>query len=54
MGLLKEPKNVDFTAQSQPWSDEELTEFRKLMTEIKAKNTKAKVQPYPKKRKVGA
>jgi hypothetical protein len=38
MGLIKEPKNVDFSVQSKPWTEEELIEFRKLMTELKAKN----------------
>ncbi len=44
MGLIREPKNVDFTVQSKPWTDEELRDFRKLMNEIKAKNAKRKVQ----------
>lgn len=30
MGLIKEPKNVDFTVQSEPWTEEELKDFRKL------------------------
>jgi len=45
MGLFKEPKNVDFTVQSEPWTEEELKDFRKLMQELKAKNIKRKVQP---------
>ena len=40
MGLIREPKNVDFTVQSIPWTEEELTDFRKLMTELKAKNVR--------------
>jgi len=43
MGLIKEPKNVDFTSQSEPWTEEELKDFRKLMNELKAKNIKSKV-----------
>lgn len=43
MGLIREPKNVDFTVQSQPWTAEELRDFRKLMAEIKAKNTAKKL-----------
>jgi len=54
MGLIKEPKDVDFTSQSEPWSEEELNDFRKLMNEIKAKNAKRKVRVSPVKKKVGA
>ena len=42
MGLIKEPKNVDFSTQSEPWSEKELADFRKLMRKIKAKNAKRK------------
>jgi hypothetical protein len=42
MGLIKEPKNVDFSTKSEPWTEEELADFRKLMQEIKAKNAKRK------------
>ena len=38
MGLIREPKNVDFTVQSKPWTAEELRDFRILMAELKAKN----------------
>ena len=38
MGLIREPKDVDFTVKSEPWTDEELADFRKLMEEIKRKN----------------
>lgn len=44
MGLIREPKNVDFTVQSEPWTEVELSDFRKLMNEIKAKNAKPKVK----------
>jgi hypothetical protein len=54
MGLIKEPKNVDFTVQSEPWTEEELKDFRKLMSELKAKSAKSKVHSSSKKRKVGA
>jgi len=54
MGLIKEPKNVDFTVQSEPWTEEELKDFRKLMRELKSKTSKTKVQSSTKKRKVGA
>ena len=51
MGLIKEPKNVDFTVQSEPWTDEELKDFRKLMSELKPKTSKRKVQSSTKKGK---
>ncbi|MDP2337921.1 MAG: hypothetical protein Q8N05_16045 [Bacteroidota bacterium] len=54
MGLIKEPKNVDFTVQSEPWTEEELKDFRKLMHELKAKNAKRKVLSSPQKKKIGA
>ena len=54
MGLIKEPKDVDFTVQSEPRTEEELKDFRKLMIELKAKSPKRKVQSSTKKRKVGA
>ena len=37
MGLIREPKDVDFTVKSEPWTEEELADFRKLMEEIKRK-----------------
>jgi len=54
MGLIKEPKNVDFTVQSEPWTEEELKDFRKLMNELKAKVAKGKDLPSPQKKKIGA
>lgn len=38
MGLIKEPINVDFSNESMPWTEKELSDFRQLMLEIKAKN----------------
>lgn len=54
MGLIKEPKDVDFTVQSEPWTEEELRDFRKLMNEIKAKTAKRKAQLLAKKKKAEA
>lgn len=51
MGLIREPKNVDFTLQSKPWTDEELRDFRKLMTKLKAKNSKRKLSVFSTKKK---
>lgn len=50
MGLIKEPKNVDFTVQSEPWTEEELKDFRILMAELKAKTSKRKAQSSTKKK----
>lgn len=54
MGLIKEPKNVDFTVKSEPWTEEELKDFRKLMSELKAKKTKIKVRSSSAKKKIDA
>ncbi len=40
MGLIKEPKDVDFSTKSEPWTEQELLEFRKIMHDIKTKNAK--------------
>jgi hypothetical protein len=53
MGLIREPKNVDFTVQSEPWTEEELRDFRKLMSELKAKNAKSKLRSSASKKKAG-
>jgi hypothetical protein len=41
MRLIREPKEVDFTVQSKPWTEQELQDFRKLMAELKAKKKSA-------------
>ncbi len=40
MGLIKEPKNVDLSTKSEPWTEQELIDFRKIMQDIKEKNAK--------------
>jgi hypothetical protein len=50
----QQQKNVDFTGQSEPWTEEELKDFRKLMNELKAKKDKRKLPSSPGKKKVGA
>jgi hypothetical protein len=40
MGLIKEPINVDLSTKSEPWTEKELVDFRKIMLNIKAKNAK--------------
>ncbi len=44
MGLIKEPKNNDFSIKSEPWTENELIEFRKIMKVIKLKNKKLKLK----------
>ena len=51
MGLIKEPKNVDFSGKSEPWTESELIEFRKLMKEIKVKKTLPKFNSRAKRKK---
>jgi hypothetical protein len=51
MGLIKEPKNIDLSTKSTPWTEKELADFRKLMNEIKAKNAKLKERNLRKKAK---
>jgi hypothetical protein len=31
MGLIREPKEIDFIINSKPWSDKELADFREIM-----------------------
>jgi hypothetical protein len=40
MGLIKESKKVDLIIKSEPWSDKELKEFRKIIKAQKAKRKK--------------
>ena len=40
MGLIKEPREVDFSTKSEPWTEKELTDFRQIMQSIKDKNVK--------------
>ncbi len=42
MGLIREPKNVDLSTKSEPWTKQELADFRKIMRDIKAKNVRRK------------
>ncbi|TVQ16237.1 MAG: hypothetical protein EA364_00485 [Balneolaceae bacterium] len=36
MAIVKEPKGIDFVVKSEPWSDQDLKEFRKLMEKQKS------------------
>ncbi len=40
MGLIKEPRGVDFSTKSTPWTEKELADFRKIMQILKSKNEK--------------
>ena len=40
--IIREPKNVDFVIKSEPWTEEELIEFRKIMKIKKEKFLKRK------------
>ena len=44
MGLIREPKNVDFIIKSEPWTNEELEKFRKIMKRQKEKRAKLKAK----------
>ncbi len=48
MGLIKEPKDVDFSMKSQPWTEKELEDFRIVMRKIKSKRNN-KISPSKKK-----
>jgi len=48
MGLIREPKNIDFTVNSKPWTEDELQDFRKIMTKLKAKHRKRAIRKNPK------
>ena len=42
MGVIKEPKNVDLSTKSEPWTELELADFRKIMQDIKNNNIEFK------------
>lgn len=46
MGLIKEPRNVDFSKKSIPWTEQELFDFRKIMQSIKDKIVKRKASSW--------
>jgi hypothetical protein len=51
MGLIREPKNVDFTIKSTPWTKEELKQFREIMKQQREKRSKLKSRASAKKHK---
>lgn len=40
MGLIKEPINIDLSKKSEPWTEQELVDFRKIMFDIKTQKAK--------------
>ncbi len=42
MALFKEPRAVDFSTKSSPWTEQELIDFRKIMNDLKRKKKKKK------------
>ena len=52
MGLIREPKDVDFTVKSEPWTEEELADFRMLIEEIKSKKHTYRLPHTKSKRKI--
>jgi hypothetical protein len=42
MGVIKEPKYIDFSTKSEPWTEQELKYFREIMQNIKTKSAKCK------------
>jgi hypothetical protein len=44
MGLIREPKNVDFIVKSEPWTKEELKQLREIMKKQREKKAKLKLR----------
>ena len=42
MKLIREPKNIDFIVKSEPWTEEELIEFRLIMKKKREQFNKKK------------
>jgi hypothetical protein len=51
MGLIREPKNVDFTVLDKPWTDKERKEFSAFIKLRKEQRKKRATQPAPHKRR---
>lgn len=49
MGLIREPKSVDFIIKSTPWTKDELKQFRVIMKQQKEKRSKLKSRASAKK-----
>ncbi|MBI3218608.1 MAG: hypothetical protein HYZ44_03785 [Bacteroidetes bacterium] len=44
MGLIREPKNVDFIIESEPWTNEELKLLREIMKKQRERKAKLKLR----------
>jgi hypothetical protein len=52
MGLIKEPRDVDFSMKSEPWTEQELKEFSEIIRKSKAAyQAREKRRARPKKEK---
>ena len=52
MAIVKEPKGIDFVVKSEPWTNQELKEFRMLMKNKKSelgekKRSKRTIKKFP-------
>ena len=54
MGLIKEPKDIDFIIKSEPWTEKELADFRKLMKKEKSRQVKKKLMSQRQKKSTNA
>ena len=52
MGLIREPKDIDFIIQSEPWTEQELADFRIEMNKIKARNARRNASANPENKKI--
>jgi hypothetical protein len=50
MGLIREPRNVDFIIESKPWTKEELDKFREIMKRQRETTIRLKAHPTNKRR----
>lgn len=44
MGLIREPKNVDFIIKSEPWTKDELKQLRAIMKNQSERKAKLKLR----------
>jgi molybdate-binding protein len=44
MGLIREPKNVDFIIKSEPWTKDELKQFRAIMKKHRERKARLKLR----------
>ena len=44
MGLIREPKNIDFIIKSEPWTKEDLKQFRAIMKQQRERRAKLKLR----------